>query len=370
MSPKELGYLQTGKAGFFLHVSLVIDAAHYRRPLGVVYAEPYFRSSRSRRGGRKQRLSGTETAKWADREFLRWNRGVKHSAERLEGCEAIHIMDREGDCYALLSDLVRDGHSFVVRARTNRTLADLSKLDEHFAGLQGVLEREVELSRRAESSAPSRRQALPARAMRTACLRFKASTVEIARPRSAASDCLERMSLNVVRVEETNPPAGQKPVVWTLWTHEPVQTAEQVGRVVDFYRQRWIIEEYFKALKTGCSYEARFLESRQALLNMLAISLPIAVEVLWVRARATDAPNAPATEVLSALQIEILRTVGHRPLSPAPTAAEALLCLASLAGHHRSNGHPGWLILKRAYEKLLHYEIGWRAAAKRKGRKM
>src|SRR5690606_15635049 len=115
MSPKELGYLHTGKAGFFLHVSLLIDAARHRRPLGVIHAEPYVRSSRSRRGGRKRRVPGTETAKWADREFLRWNRGVEQSAERLEGCHAIHVMDREGDCYALLSDLVRGGHGFVVR---------------------------------------------------------------------------------------------------------------------------------------------------------------------------------------------------------------------------------------------------------------
>src|SRR5690606_40048533 len=74
-----------------------------------------------------------------------------------------------------------------------------------------------------------------------------------------------------------------------------------------------------------------------------------------------------ALPICSPLQIEILREVGHRPMSPAPTAAEALLCLASLAGHHRSNGNPGWLILKRGYEKLSHYEIGWRSEERRVG---
>jgi hypothetical protein len=58
--PKELGYLQTGKAGFRLHLALVVDAAH-GRPLGVSHAECLFRSQRPRthwseRGrGRKSR---------------------------------------------------------------------------------------------------------------------------------------------------------------------------------------------------------------------------------------------------------------------------------------------------------------------------
>lgn len=368
--PTELGYLQTGKAGFFLHVSMVVDADNHRRPLGIIHAEPYFRKSRSRRGGRKKRLGGTETAKWADREFLRWNRGVQHSVDRLEGCDAVHVMDREGDCYALLSELVSAKYGFVVRCRANRTLSDTTKLDDHFEGLEGVLERDVDLSRRAESRAPSRRKALPARPRRKARLRFKASVVELARPRSAGADALQAMRLNVVRVEEDDPPPGQAPVQWTLWTSEPIDTAEQVAEIVDIYRQRWLIEEYFKALKTGCAYEARLLESRHALLNMLAISMPIAVELLWMRARATDNPDAPATDVLSPLQIELLRTLGHRPLGAAPTAEEALLSVASLAGHQRSNGPPGWLILKRGYEKLVQYEVGWTAALQRKKRKM
>jgi IS4 transposase len=39
-------------------------------------------------------------------------------------------------------------------------------------------------------------------------------------------------------------------------TTEAVETAEQVAAVVDAYRARWLIEEFFKALKTGCGFEA------------------------------------------------------------------------------------------------------------------
>src|SRR5262245_42818748 len=58
LDPKEVGYLSTGKAGFPLHYSLVLDANEWRRPLGVSYAEPLFRSQRSGRGSRKKKVSG------------------------------------------------------------------------------------------------------------------------------------------------------------------------------------------------------------------------------------------------------------------------------------------------------------------------
>lgn len=365
-----LGFLEPAKAGFLLHASMVVDAGTHRRPLGIIHAETLFRDSRSRRGVRQRRARGGKTAKGEDRENLRWSRGVQLSADRLAGCNAIHVMDRAGDCHALLSELVRDELSFVVRCSSNRTRSDSTKLREPFEGLEGLLEREIELSRAPESTASSRRKALPTRPTRKARLRFEASTVELARPRSASVESSPgKPTLHVVHVHEESPPEGQEPISWTLWTSEPVATAEQVAQVVDIYRQRWRIGEYFKALKTGCSDQKEQLESLHELLDMLAISMPIAVEILGLRARVTDDPDAPATDVLSPLQIDILRALGHRPLGEQPTAGQALLCLASLAGHLRSNGAPGWLILMRAYEKLATYELGWTAALEDKKRR-
>ena len=57
----------------------------------------------------------------------------------------------------------------------------------------------------------------------------------------------------------------------------------ELDRPLDYYRSRWSIEEFFKALKTGCSYEKRQLESRHALLNALGILAPIAWQLLVLR---------------------------------------------------------------------------------------
>lgn len=153
-------------------------------------------------------------------------------------------------------------------------------------------------------------------------------------------------------------------------TNEPCETPHEIVRIVDLHRCRWIIEEFFKALKTGCALEKRQFETRDALLNILALFLPIAVHLLWIRSCARDTPDAPATAVLTPLQLTVLRARSHRPLSENPTAREALWVLAGIGGHIPNNGWPGWQVLGRAYVKLLEAVDVWKlatAAAVRQG---
>jgi hypothetical protein len=67
--------------------------------------------------------------------------------------------------------------------------------------------------------------------------------------------------VNVVRVWETTPPPGENPIEWVLLTTETVDGDLALQRIVDIYRRRWVIEDFFKALKTGCSLEKRQIES-------------------------------------------------------------------------------------------------------------
>jgi hypothetical protein len=370
LDPKEVGFLATGKAGFKLHLGLVLDAALWRRPLGVVHAETLHRSERSKRGGRKKRLSSATTATWTDREYLRWWRGVSASSAALCDCEhVIHIADRESDSYELMARTMSTGHGFIFRVRINRpgrrggsNAETWSTVRDVAADTRGVIARTVMLSPRPAKSAPGMEAAGGWRPERLATLTFAAARVELRRSRNAPTDLPAVLELNLVHIVETDPPTGEEPVEWYLYTTEPIDTVAQIESVVDNYRARWTIEEFNAALKTGTAYEARQFESRHALLSMLALSLPIAVELLWLRSRARSAPEAPATEVLTGTQIEILRELGRRKLSPAPTANEALYAVASLGGHLKNNGQPGWKVLRRGMTLLHSYERAWTAA--------
>jgi len=360
--PREIGYLPTGKAGLFSHVSLVVDTKRHRRPLGVLHVEPYWRARKSGRGSRKKHISGKDAASWTNREAERWVRGVQACHEQLDGCPAIHVMDREGDKYELFAHMHEHNQRFVVRLRGDRRLTakhDGQSLLDVVQSQPISLTREVHVSRRKASTAPRSQRQTPERPARRATLVVTRAAVVLRRPNSLPVDHVPELPVNVVHVRETDPPDGQDPIDWTLLTSEPTHTLEDIERIIDIYRYRWLIEELFKALKTGCLYEDRLFESRHALLNLLATSLPIAVELLWMRARVEDDPKAPALDIVDAEQLEVLRAMGHRPVPANATAAQVLLAIAGLGGHLKRNGSPGWLVLQRGYQRLLDYTAGW-----------
>ena len=173
-------------------------------------------------------------------------------------------------------------------------------------------------------------------------------------------------SLNLVHVVETLPPRGLEPVHWMLATREPIDTAEQVEEVVDFYRARWVIEKFFKALKTGCAYEKRQLESARTLVNALAVFVPVAFRLLYLRALTHHTPRASARRLFTPAQLSVLRATAKRRLPTRITARQAFLAVAALGGHIKNNGEPGWLVLGRGYEKLLYGEFIWKLAAREK----
>lgn len=366
LDPREVGYLQTGKAGFRFHVSLVLDATKWRRPLGAIHGETIHRPRHSKGAGKK--LSGTQTTALHDKESARWWRAINATGRALSACdEVIHVADRESDSYELMHQCLAAQQRFVFRVRVTDRRGRVAQSEMGWSTVhavaqncEGVLEREVPLARRLPKSAPAMNRSHPPRDARMATLRFSATQVELPRPKYLKDPAPESLMVNLVHVLEPNPPEGATPVQWLLYTTEAVETPEQIARIVDIYRARWTIEEFNAALKTGCAYEARQFESRHALLNLLALTVPVACELLALRSRARDAPTAPATDVLRPAQIEVLRAFSKRHKLPnSPTIRDGLLAVAGLGGHMKNNGEPGWSVLMRGMRTLLGYEVAW-----------
>jgi hypothetical protein len=228
------------------------------------------------------------------------------------------------------------------------------------ARAQGCVEVQVSISARPHTTVPGRQKTFAQRDARLARLEFAATSAEILGPRYATG--LPRsLPINIVHVRELNAPSPQEPVEWFLLTSEPVDTEAEVHEVVEIYRTRWLIEEFFKALKTGCAMEKRELESLHTLTNALALCIPIAYQLLALRHLAGSKPTAPARLVLSDTQIAILQAKAH--LIPNPTAQKALEAVAYLGSHFVpfARKAPGWRVLARGMERLLALEEGWLA---------
>ena len=302
-----LGFLRPQAQGFLLHAALCVATDGTRRPLGVLGVKALVRKElRPKRNAK--RLSGPQYAQVKDKESVRWAELV-NECERRSGAQVsmIHVMDREADAYPLLSMMVEQRLRFVVRLARDRVLSTEpdephQKLSEALAYAEDVLELDVPLSRRRGSTAPRARRAFAPRDSRIARLHVSATQVQLKRPRYLP-ELPESVSVHVVRAHEVDAPDGQQPVDWVLATTEPTDSHAGLLRVLEHYRGRWLIEEYFKALKTGCAFERRQLESYDALLRALALFLPVAWQLLLLRNLARTSPEAPATAVLEPIQM-------------------------------------------------------------------
>lgn len=346
--------------GFLLHTTLAVTADGSRRPLGVLAAHTWSRTQlgRSRTPDGRPKDGGHYHRQGGETESTRWWKLIDQAEDRLGGVVTIHVMDREADAFHLVRDALDHDVRFIVRVARDRVLLDenderLGRVSEVLVCCQDVVQREVPLSRRAAKNynAPSAREA------RVAKLAITGTQAAIARP-NYDRDSAPSLPVNLVYVRELDAPNDIEPVAWVLMTSEPIDTPRQLLQVVDDYRARWMIEEFFKALKTGCAFEKRQLESYQTLTNALGIFLPIAWHLLLLRHDARANPDEPADRVLSPTQIRVLRARVPKLMPPTPSAADALRAVAYLGGHFIKRP-PGWLVLGRGLEKLLDLEAGW-----------
>ena len=258
---------------------------------------------------------------------------------------------------------------FVVRAMSNRRVessdTEFPLLFDALDGLPVRYQQTIQVTARKGSRLPEQRKVHPSRDGREAHVCVTATQVVLERTRNSPKAYPAKTPINVVHAFESQPPPGECPVEWVLLTSEPIDTDDELSRVVDKYRQRWLIEEFFKAIKTGCAFEKRQLETYHSLRNALAMTLPIAWEMLLLRSqsRQPGASSPPATTFVDPLRLDVLREASKRQkryvLPPAPTLRDVAYAVAALGGHLRRNGPPGWLTLRRGYDRLLTLEEGW-----------
>lgn len=354
---KRLGRLQSKNRGFLGHFALAMDGKDTATPLGVLGIDIIVRDDEKRP---EQNIY--QRKKDPDRESLRWGRMVEATSAALGNVDAIHLMDSEADIYELLTELKGKGRRFIIRSGQDRLVADGHLKDAVGRG-EVLMSREVHLSRRKQATTQTSRRN-PPRQGRAAQLEVSASQVLLQKPKSCTSEYPSSLSVNVVHVRETTAPEGEMPVEWILFTSEPVSSAAEVAAVVDGYRRRWLIEEYFKAIKTGCAYEKRELESLRTLTNLLAIVSVIAWRLLLLRTIEREQSDLPAKDIvesilLEALAAKLLKNRERKPFPDDPTVSDLMKGIARLGGHIKSNGPPGWQVLWRGYQSLLAFAEGY-----------
>jgi hypothetical protein len=352
--------------GFFAHTSLAV-AADSHAVFGVIEQHLWVRSRKKKPANetsRQRKQRRRESEHWADnqRKIADLLRQTASKAEQ-PAPHVIAVFDREGDIFEAMEAMARIGHSFVIRAQRNRLLDDDDPDGRHYS-LSEVSTAPVIGYRSVEVRA---RDGHPAR---TAELEVRATTVHLKPPLSSGrkGDSLE---VNLVLARELGAPTGQDPLCWYLVTREPIETREQVQRVIEHYEARWMIEEFHMGLKTGCACEQRQLERIHGLRNFLALATPMAVRMLQLRDAVRRDLPWKEFNILGPSETAVLVAMRPRMMAKVSSVRDLMRVLASLGGFVNRNGDPdpGWRTLWRGFERLrtaaLGYDIHARAGRPR-----
>jgi Transposase DNA-binding len=344
--------------GFSLHTVLAMDP-QTQRLLGCLTQEPFLRKLAPLGETKAQR-------KKRERESQVWERSVKQIGRVPQNSQWIYVGDSGSDIYTFWQTCEDLGYDFVLRVAQNRVVEVLPE-DAPEDALEDPNEHYLKTLIRAKPASSAHFLAIAAHhhhPKREAFLQMSFQKVQVQPPTHGASLRETALTAWVVRVWETHPPEGIEALEWILLSTIPITCPTDAWEVVQWYGWRWLLEDFHKALKTGCCMEQRFLQSVEALWKLLAVLTPIALRLLLIRQAAQQDEEIPASEVVSQ---EIIRVVIHldkRHLDIV-TAKHLWHTIARLGGYldRTCDGPPGWQTLWKGWMRVMYTLEGVHLAA-------
>jgi Transposase DNA-binding len=337
-----LGPIGRGKKaqGFFVHTVLAMDAAS-QQLLGCMYQEPFVRHPAPKGETKAQRTKRV-------RESQVWERSIQAIGPVPDQQQWIYVGDRGSDIYTFWQTCEQLGYDFVVRvAQDRRVLVDeVPEAEDPEVQRLKTLARSLPAQGGRVLPVPAQRQ----RPARDALVQISWQEVRIQPPIHGAMLSKTEVKAWVVRVWEPEPPQGVKALEWILLSTVPIACEQDAWERVTWYKWRWLLEEFHKVLKTGCGIEVRRQQTVGALWNLLGILTPMSMRLLWLRQTAQQAPDTPATEVVSQEVIDVVTKLDHRP-GATLTAKTLWRTIASFGGYfnRKSDGPPGWQTLWKGW---------------------
>ena len=354
---KANGYGPVGKGGalrgLLLHAVLAVDAGT-GGVLGLVDARVW-----NRKGGK---VTDRRSRKTSNKESQRWLDGTMRAGDILAGAAHITgVSDRESDIYEHFARRPDNVH-LIVRACQNRKIEtdDADQVNLLFSHVDGLPEQG-----RFEVKIP----AAPGRKARTTELAVRFSRPVLRKPlHGAAADLPATIALTMVDVRETSTPQDGKPIHWRLLTTHAVINLDEARKIVDLYRMRWTIEEFFHALKTaGFDIEAADIGDPKVMIKFVTAVTVAAVTVMQlVKARdgttdqvladAFDPADQPILEALSA-QLEG-KTARQKNPHPKASLAFAGWVIGRLGGWTGYYGKPGPRVMRQGLDDFQRIKFG------------
>jgi hypothetical protein len=360
---KGLGTVGNGSdAGLFVHPVLAVQADE-GACLGLAHLHLWQRTRAKTPGYRDRGLPIEE------KESRRWVDAARRAGERTaEAAMVTVVADRESDIYEMWDRLPDERTHLLIRACRDRALP--GQQERLFAWLSGLPEQgryQIEVTA----------QTHPPRSARQADVRVRFGQTHIMRPRDCTDkEAAPQLSLWAIEVQEEagSAPTPDEAIHWRLLTTHAVRSLADARRCIEWYRQRWHIEQVFRTLKRqGLNVESSLLEEAPRLEKLAVMATSVAVQTMQLTLARDGAGQRPASDCFDAQDQPLLeqvnatlqgKTIKQQNPHPQHSLAWAAWIVARLGGWkgYASERKPGPITMLRGLQDLDNIRRGWAIA--------
>jgi len=236
------------RRGAFFHPMVAFDFDGVA--LGLVGEKSWTREAISN-GTPAEKSTKRRKTRIEEKESYRWLEGLQMAKQAAQACPqttCVCVGDSESDIYDLFVAANKSetpNLHLLVRAGQNRNTTDKEDWKDQVRLSAKVGKQTISIRARQAKIGQGKSARSRSRVARTAELEIRKATIQVARPAHGASTLPKFVTVNVVLCEEINPPEGEDPICWMLVTTLPIDTDEDVQRVIRSYCVRWQIEVFF-----------------------------------------------------------------------------------------------------------------------------
>lgn len=309
--------------GLIQHSTLCVT--EHNEPLGLLDVQFFHHDERNTQIPSDQRAL-------EDKQTDCWLKGCKVLQKKLQNASKtiVTIADREGDFFEFLNYLLEQKQPFIIRAKYDRYTGEKHRRREGRL-FQSLEDTEVKARMQVSLYEASTRNFKEIKLALKSVQNIKLPPVY--RGRGSIHKTDKPIQVNAVM-------AYNDTYRWILLTSLPVDTEEDIQRVVKFYRCRWHIEDFHKVLKTVYQVEKIYLHaSRQTLENALMLASLSACRFYWMVYVGRKDQLTPADRLFKKEEWESLYVYFKEPLpSKAPPISDVILRIARLGGYKQRKG--------------------------------
>lgn len=361
----DIGPVTKGEnAGFFCHPVLIIDPSN-QLPIGISSVDIWNRSwdalNKHERNYQYQDIK--------EKESYRWITSAGETKKLLTEPSCLTIIgDRESDIYDEFVTIPDRRTHLLIRSRTNRRLlGEDQNLFEYLNSSEQKASYELDIRNNRK------------RAKRKAKMSLKYVKVKIRHPKNRPFESRPRYAeMWAIEARELpeSVPGKEEPVLWRLLTTHEIDNVEDALRCVEWYSQRWLIEELFRVIKKkGLVIEESQLETGAGLKKLAVLALQVALTTMTLKLSLTNSHKVKANIIFSKEQLHFLdiymdtlegktdKLKNPYEKGSLQWAAWAMARLGGWSGYI-SQGPPGYITIKDGLDRFYDKSDGFQMAVK------